>query len=274
MKGKYFNEIEVLEMLGGLQNKYLQKRKTLYELKNGDIVVIRNNAKLADYYWYNMQRELFHSDVQYVVCVAGFEGVYKIPISIISNYAEEGHLSHTEDGLNYKLVIKRFSGNMCLRLTGSEETISIEQFQVYHQFYEKTNELRPEEAVLLNEGAKKTVVVNAYERNSIARKICIEHYGAKCQVCGFDFAETFGNDYEGLIEVHHIIPISNIQSEYTVDPINDLIPLCPNCHTAIHKKIDNRYLTIEELRKRILHIRSNSAVSQSISFSDNCHRKA
>lgn len=151
---------------------------------------------------------------------------------------------------------------MCLRLTGSEEPISIEEFQIYHQFYEKTNELRPEQAVLLNEGAKKTVVVNAYERNSIARKKCIEHYGAKCQVCGFDFAETYGDDYEGLIEVHHIIPISNIQSEYTVDPIKDLIPLYSNCHTAIHKKIDNQYLTIEELRKRIFSIRSDNAVCQ------------
>lgn len=49
MKGKYFDEKEVLEMLGGLRNKYLQKRKTIYELRNGDIVVICNNAKLSDY---------------------------------------------------------------------------------------------------------------------------------------------------------------------------------------------------------------------------------
>ena len=71
-------------------------------------------------------------------------------------------------------------------------------------------------------------------------------------MCGFDFAKTYGPDFEGLIEVHHIISISTIQSEYTVDPIKDLIPLCSNYHTAIHKNIDNRCLTVEELRERIL----------------------
>lgn len=251
MKGDYYSEEIVLDMLGGLHHKYVQNRKTFYKLRNGSIVVIRNNAQLSDYYWYNVQRDLLNSDVQYVVCVAGYEGIYCIPIKIISKCAEEGHLSLTKDELNYKLVLQRFSGTMCLRLTNSKEPIAVEQFQVYRQFYEKTNEIGLEQAEFLSEGAKKAVIVNAYERNSIARKICIEHYGAKCQVCGFDFAETYGIDFEGLIEVHHIIPISSIQSEYTVDPIKDLIPLCSNCHTAIHKKIDGRSLTIEELRNRI-----------------------
>ena len=256
-KGKYFNEEVVLEMLGGLHRKYVQNRKTFYRLRNGDLVVIRNNSLSSDYYWYNVQSDLFHSNVQYVVCVAGFEGIYRIPISVISRCAEEGHLSLAKDGVNYKLVLQRFSDEMCLRLTDSAAPVTVEQYQVYRQFYEKTNEIGLEQAALLSEGAKKTVVVNAYERNSVARKICIEHYGAKCQVCGFDFAETYGSDYEGLIEVHHIIPISCIQSEYTVDPVKDLIPLCSNCHTAIHKKIDDRYLTIEELRNCVISHRIN-----------------
>ncbi|MBO4915748.1 MAG: HNH endonuclease [Oscillospiraceae bacterium] len=257
MKGDFFNKEEVLDMLGGLDQEYVQNRKKIYRLKSGDIVVIRNNAHLSDYYWYNVQRDILYSDVKNVVCVAGYEGVYSIPVSIISKCAEEGHLSLEKDGVNYKLVLQRFSGEMCLRLTGSKEPIGIEQFQVYRPFYEKTNEIGIEQAASLSEGAKRTVVVNAYERNPAARKICIEHYGAKCQVCGFDFAATYGSDYEGLIEVHHIVPISSIQSEYTVDPIKDLIPLCPNCHTAIHKKVDNRCLTIEELRNSIASNRKN-----------------
>lgn len=251
MKGDYFSEEIVLDMLGGLRHKYVQKRKTFYRLKSGGIVVIRNNAQLADHYWYNVQRDLLNSNVQYVVCVAGYEGIYSIPMGIISKCAEEGNLSREKNELNYKLKLKRFSGTMCLCLTNSKEPIPIEQFQVYHQYYEKTNEIGLEQADLLSEGTKKAVIVNAYERNSIARKKCIDHYGVKCQVCGFDFAETYGADFEGLIEVHHIIPISSIRSEYAVDPIKDLIPLCSNCHTAIHKRIDGRSLTIEELRKRI-----------------------
>ncbi len=251
-KGQYFSEEVVFEMLGGVDEELREKRKKKYRLKNGNIVVIRNNSLSSNYYWYNVQRDLFDSDVQYVVCVAGFEGIYRIPISIISNCAEKGNLSLEKDEVNYKLVLQRFSGEMCLRLTGSEKPIIIEQYQVFRRFYEKTNEIGLEQASSLSEGAKRTVVVNAYERNATARIKCIEHYGPKCQVCGFDFAETYGPDYEGLIEVHHVIPISSIQTEYTVDPVKDLIPLCSNCHTAIHKLIDNRCLTIEELRKRIV----------------------
>ena len=252
MKHNYFNEEDVIDALGGLQSKYVQNRKTLYRLINGDLVVIRNNSQSADYYWYNVQRDLFHSDIKYVVCVAGSEGIYRIPMSIIADCAEAGNLSVEKDCINYKLVLKRFSEGMCLSLIGNKEPITIDQFQIYHQFYEKTNEIGAEQAASLHEGAKKEIVVNAYERNTIARKKCIEHYGTKCQVCGFDFAETYGSDFDGLIEVHHVIPISSIQSEYTVDPIKDLIPLCSNCHTAIHKIIGNRCLSIEELRKRVL----------------------
>ena len=84
MKGDYFSEEEVLDTLGGLRQKYIQSRKTIYKLRSGDIVVIRNNAQLSDYYWYNVQRDLFQSNVEYVVCVAGYEGIYRIPTSFIS----------------------------------------------------------------------------------------------------------------------------------------------------------------------------------------------
>ena len=249
-KGDYFSENVVLDALGGGQ-LYKKDRRDFYRLNSGDLVVIRNNKKDGkhSHYWCNLQCDLVHSDIRYVVCVASYEGIYSIPISIISDCAEKGCLSITADELNYKLVLQRYSGRMCLHLKGSDEHIDIEQFQIYHN--EKTYDNRPEQALSLSEGAKKEIDFNVYERNPDARKRCIEHYGAKCQVCGFDFAETYGSDYEGVIEVHHIIPISSIQAEYTVDPIKDLIPLCPNCHTAIHKMIDNRCLTVEELRRRV-----------------------
>lgn len=41
----------------------------------------------------------------------------------------------------------------------------------------------------LFEGAKKTIVVNQYERNSEAREKCIARHGCKCMVCGMDFGK-------------------------------------------------------------------------------------
>ena len=100
-----------------------------------------------------------------------------------------------------------------------------------------------------SEGAKVTVTINAYERNPKARAACIEHHGHVCAVCGFDFGKVFGSLGKGFIHVHHIIPIGRIGKEYEIDPIADLIPVCPNCHAMIHRSEPT--LTVVELRNRM-----------------------
>jgi len=96
------------------------------------------------------------------------------------------------------------------------------------------------------EGKKKMVAVNIYERNITARKLCIEHYGAICYICKFDFGKNYGEERKGLIHVHHLKKISEINEEYAVDPINDLRPVCPNCHMVLHSKSGG--YTIEEVK--------------------------
>ena len=70
-----------------------------------------------------------------------------------------------------------------------------------------------------------------------------------CSVCGFDFQKQYGAIGKNFIHVHHIVPVSQMGDGYVVDPIKDLIPVCPNCHAMIHRT--DPPLTIEELRKRI-----------------------
>ena len=101
------------------------------------------------------------------------------------------------------------------------------------------------------EGAQKTITVNQYERNPIARQRCIEANGCKCKVCGIDFEEKYGEIGHGFIHVHHVIPISTIGETYQVDPINDLVPVCPNCHAMLHRGYNDKTLTIEELKTLI-----------------------
>jgi len=97
------------------------------------------------------------------------------------------------------------------------------------------------------EGAKHSIMVNAYERNMQAREACIKHFGAKCSVCGFQFGEHYGDLFRDYIHVHHLVSLSQIGKKYTLDPINDLRPVCPNCHAIIHKK--NPPFTIDEVKK-------------------------
>lgn len=89
---------------------------------------------------------------------------------------------------------------------------------------------------LLPEGAKKWVVMNAYERNPIARQKCIAHYGTRCKVCDVDLQARFGPIAKGFIHVHHIVPLAKIGKAYVVDPVKDLTPVCPTCHAILHRK--------------------------------------
>lgn len=98
--------------------------------------------------------------------------------------------------------------------------------------------LIPEEIAqpeLFFEGALSRVAVNAFERNQAARDACIRHHGAVCAVCSFDFGTVYGAIGQGLIHVHHIVPLKDIRQDYKVDPIRDLVPVCPNCHAIIHR---------------------------------------
>ncbi|PSW09229.1 HNH endonuclease [Photobacterium rosenbergii] len=110
----------------------------------------------------------------------------------------------------------------------------------------------PEEVIEPNEyleGVSKTIFVNSFERNAKARAACIAYHGSTCKVCDFDFKEIYGDIGEGFIHVHHLVPLADIQKEYIVDPINDLVPVCPNCHAMIHRT--QPPLTISQLRKHI-----------------------
>jgi 5-methylcytosine-specific restriction protein A len=84
------------------------------------------------------------------------------------------------------------------------------------------------------EGQMLRVVVTKYERVPRARRICIEEYGCKCQVCDFDFERRYGEIGKDYIHVHHLREISSIGEEYILDAIRDLRPVCPNCHAMLH----------------------------------------
>ena len=98
----------------------------------------------------------------------------------------------------------------------------------------------------LTEGVKKQVTVNAYERNIEARNKCLEIYGYECSVCFMSFKEKYGELGKNFIHVHHIKPLADIGEKYVVDPENDLRPVCPNCHSMLHRK--NPPLSVNELK--------------------------
>lgn len=97
----------------------------------------------------------------------------------------------------------------------------------------------------LPEGAVKRVEVNRYERSPANRAACIAYHGARCKGCGFSFSDVYGELADGYIEVHHVVPVSQLGAGYLIDPIVDLLPLCSNCHSVVHRR--NPPLLLKEL---------------------------
>ena len=106
------------------------------------------------------------------------------------------------------------------------------------------------------EGSSSNALHIKYERNQEARTKCVEHYRMKndgqllCAVCDFNFEKTYGELGKDFIHVHHLTPVSEIGENYQIDPIADLMPVCPNCHSMIHRKRQET-VTIDKLKSLI-----------------------
>ena len=101
--------------------------------------------------------------------------------------------------------------------------------------YDPIEESTPTEQEALTEGAVKLTVVRRRERNPRNRLLCLRIHGAACMVCSLIPGDLYG-DAGGIIQVQHLQPLSLAGEPRPYDPATDLIPLCPNCHRAVHTR--------------------------------------
>jgi hypothetical protein len=68
----------------------------------------------------------------------------------------------------------------------------------------------------------------------------------RCACCGMSFREKYGFSF---VESHHLSPLSELSSgDETVTRIEDLAPVCSNCHSALTL---SEFRTIEALRDHL-----------------------
>ncbi len=97
--------------------------------------------------------------------------------------------------------------------------------------------------------AASTIDVNRYEQNPDARGVCLAFHGTACAACGFSFEAAYGDIGTGFIDVHHVVPPAMLGNGYQLDPVTDLVPLCPNCHAMVHRGVGTGSpRTVSELR--------------------------
>lgn len=85
------------------------------------------------------------------------------------------------------------------------------------------------------EGRLLESVVRRRERSARNRLLCLSIHGGRCAVCQFSPPDFYGTAGD-VIEVHHIEPVAQLEAPRSYNPATDLIPLCPNCHRAVHTR--------------------------------------
>jgi predicted HNH restriction endonuclease len=88
------------------------------------------------------------------------------------------------------------------------------------------------------EGEKKYVLHLQAERDRSIRGLKLdaflqEHGKLFCEICSFSFEKAYGEVGKGLIEVHHLVPFSELSTGRNTG-ISDLMCVCSNCHLALH----------------------------------------
>ncbi len=89
--------------------------------------------------------------------------------------------------------------------------------------------------------------VNAYEQDPLARLLCIHAHGSTCKVCSVDLERIYGKMGTAAIHVHFLRALDDLSDDHVLDPVRDLIPVCPTCHTMMHRGREEA-LRVEDLR--------------------------
>ncbi|MDQ0028438.1 HNH endonuclease [Arthrobacter bambusae] len=124
------------------------------------------------------------------------------------------------------------------------------------------------------EGAISRIETNRYEQDPEGRRICLAFHGTSCAVCAFSFEVSYGDIGKDFIQVHHVVPVSQLGAGYRLDPIADLVPLCANCHAMAHLGVSTPR-TVAELRRAIAaagHLPGQVVDDRALAAQDAAHR--
>jgi len=123
------------------------------------------------------------------------------------------------------------------------------------QTFIRTNDERKYGNGSFGEGGRTSVTatMDIIKRSPAARQACLEKQGYTCKICGFNFFTLYGEIGKNFIEVHHLESLAGREDYADTDPEKDLMPVCSNCHSMLHKK--RPAYTPDEIREKLRNIR-------------------
>jgi 5-methylcytosine-specific restriction endonuclease McrA len=103
--------------------------------------------------------------------------------------------------------------------------------------------------VAATEGRRRLVLHLQRERNqTVVRNKKKQAASFDCEVCGFSFGRDYGSAASDYCEVHHLLPLSEVEHT-TRTRMEDLAILCANCHRVVHLR--NPPYTLDEVRRML-----------------------
>lgn len=158
----------------------------------------------------------------------------------LSSSEAEGLMSNLEKDTSFIDYIKK------------SNNVHLSSFNKYRDFLAKrqmqsTTKRSKEAIAVAPEGEMYLCHYNEYQRNKEIRDVVAKRDNYTCCVCGMNFADFYGEDGLGFIEVHHLNPIHEGSRETKLE---DMVSVCSNCHSMLHKKTPP--LTPEMLKAKIL----------------------
>jgi hypothetical protein len=107
------------------------------------------------------------------------------------------------------------------------------------------------------EGRRRLVLHLQRERNqTVVRSKKKQAASLGCEVCGFSFARAYGRAASDYCEVHHLLPLAEVEGA-TRTRMEDLAILCANCHRVVHLR--NPPYTLQQVRSMLANGKIRSA---------------
>jgi len=109
--------------------------------------------------------------------------------------------------------------------------------------------------LIIEEGTQTEVSKKHRKRSKLLRDLKIKELKQQgkleCCACGFDFEKKYDGIGADFILIHHTKPIHTFDIEGNKEEVEEalkkVVPVCPNCHSMIHRNRDEM-LSIAELK--------------------------
>ncbi|SDD85544.1 HNH endonuclease [Paenibacillus sp. UNCCL117] len=224
------------------KNTYKNNSISYYTLKTNELVSMKFSHLYKDGvgYWYGITPstlEKYQSEgISHLCLILGYEGILKIPVSIVHKYMENADSSKSSSGgiKHYHLRIKYDEEVL---LYNSVDKFIVNQYLIFSEeiivkeLNSKSMDQLKKEAEKFNDYAEQYIESekrSKIRKESKAQKERIAKLEQHtCQVCGF-YQEYWSKKGEKswIIHVDHIVDKAKGGGE----TIDNLWVLCPNCH--------------------------------------------